>query len=288
MSLESGHREVWINSSESALMRPKHLFRQIFREIIGSRELSFMLATRDLKAQYRQSILGIFWMFIPPIATAVLLAVGKSNAIINPGKTDLPYPFYVFFSMALWEVFISSLNGPMTAMTSNRGILTKVRFPHAAIVIADMTKLCFTTGIRLILIATAFVVFKVPVGWTTLLAPLALFMLMLLGTGFGLLLAPIGLLYRDIANSMQYIALGWLALTPVTYPPNNYPGIFATTVRLNPVTPVIVTIRELATAHHLTMLPQFCAVVGLAIVMLSIAVVLLRASMPLIIERWSA
>jgi lipopolysaccharide transport system permease protein len=59
-------------------------------------------------------------------------------------------------------------------------------------------------------------------------------------------------------------------------------------VRVNPVTPLLVTVRELAAGEPLTLLPQFFLVVGLALALLLLGLVVLRVSIPLLIERWSA
>jgi lipopolysaccharide transport system permease protein len=291
MSLESGHRQISIYSSESALRQPLRLLRELFRDLAQGRQLGFALAVRDLKAQYRQSLLGIVWAFGPPIFLAVMLTVAKSNRLYNPGLTTLPFPAYVLISTSLWQIFTASLSGPMTALQSNKGLLTKVRFPREAVIFADLYKICFTASIQLVLIAGTFIWFHIPVKPSMIFAPFALLSLVVLGTSLGLFLAPLGTLYRDVANSMQIITLVWLTITPVTYPypkPGVMEGVFATTVRLNPVTPLLVTVRELAAGEPLTLLPQFFLVVGLALALLLLGLVVLRVSIPLLIERWSA
>jgi len=288
MSLESGHRQISIFTSESALRQPLRLLRELFRDLAQGRQLGFALAVRDLKAQYRQSLLGIVWAFGPPIFLAVMLTVAKSNKLYNPGLTKLPFPAYVLISTSLWQIFTASLNGPMNALQANKGLLTKVRFPREAVIFADLYKIFFTALIQIALIALTFIWFRIPVSPSMIFAPFALLALVALGTALGLFLAPIGTLYRDVANSMQIITLVWLTITPVTYPYPHYAGLFATTVRLNPVTPLLVTVRELAAGEPLTLLPQFFMVVGGSLALLLLGLVVLRVSIPLLIERWSA
>ena len=40
------------------------------KDFFGSHFLALQLAKRDISAQYRQSYLGILWLFITPLATA--------------------------------------------------------------------------------------------------------------------------------------------------------------------------------------------------------------------------
>ncbi len=293
MSIESGHHEVAVYGARSTFSTPRQFLRDLWRDVRGSRKLAFMLAFRDLKAQYRQSILGPLWLVIPPIAWTVGLTVLKDNKLAsigdlseNPDKN----PAYLLISMALWQMFTESLRGPMQALQMNRGILTKVRFPREAVIVADTIKLLVAVAIQMALIAVAAVFYQLPVTATVFAFPLAVAALILLGTTAGLLIAPIGLLYKDIGNSMQYVFLAGLAVTPVFFEMSELApgGFYAAFVKINPVAPLLVTARELATGQALTMLPQFGIVVGLTVVLLFVALALLRASMPIVIERWSA
>jgi lipopolysaccharide transport system permease protein len=288
MSLESGHHEVQVYGAESTFKRPGDFLRAMWVDIMASRALGVTLAIRDLKAQYRQSLLGILWAFGPPIFMTVMLTVAKQNNFVNPPETSLPYPAFVLISMSLWQVFTAALSGPLSALQTNKGILTRVRFPRESVIIADLTKLGFTISIQLILIVATFLWYRIPPSPSMLLAPFALLALIGLGTTFGLFLAPIGTLYRDIANSLPVILGVWFTISPVAYPYRNYNGVFATVVTLNPVTPVLTTIRELATGAPLTLLPNFLIVTLLMIPMFLLGLAILRASIPLLIERWSA
>jgi lipopolysaccharide transport system permease protein len=96
------------------------------------------------------------------------------------------------------------------------------------------------------LILGLFIWFQIPLSWSVLLAPVALIHLILLGTAIGLFLVPIGSLYGDIPKILAVIVTPWLLLTPVIYPVPKR-GWFGAIVNINPVTPLLVTTRELAT-----------------------------------------
>ncbi len=290
MSLESGHRVVTTFGAESTVTSPGKFLREMWTDLVQSRQLAGMLAYRDLKAQYRQSFLGWLWLIIPPIAWTVGMTVLRRNNLADLGKTDVHYPAYVLIGMSMWQMFQAALRGPMLAMTANKGILTKVRFPREAIILADVMKLSVEIVVYLLLIVGAFVFYQIHFTPMALLFPFAYMVLVLAGTTIGLLLAPVGLLYRDIGSMLPYFLMAGLVITPVIFPmpdPSNT-GVFATVVRWNPVTPVIVTARELATSQTLTQLPQFFIVTGLMLVGLVLAMALLRAATPQIVERWSS
>ncbi|HFE66844.1 MAG TPA: ABC transporter permease, partial [Chloroflexi bacterium] len=60
-----------IYTPESQMRSPGLLLRAMVSDIRASRELSWRLFVRDLSAQYRQSVFGVLWAFVPPIITSV-------------------------------------------------------------------------------------------------------------------------------------------------------------------------------------------------------------------------
>jgi lipopolysaccharide transport system permease protein len=79
-----------------------------------------------------------------------------------------------------------------------------------------------------------------------------------------------------------------LFLTPVIYPPPKGDNIFALIVAANPVTPFIVTIRELATDTVVTSGTAFFWLSATAVFGFLLAWVLYKVSLPYVIERLSS
>lgn len=276
-----------VYTPESQLKHPIQLFKQMGRDLLASRELAWQLMVRDISAQYRQSFLGIFWAFVPPIVAALGFTFASDANIVNVGATDLPYPAYVMFSMALWQTFTEALNGPILAVTAAKQMLSRINFPREALILAKLGEVFFNFGIKLILIVALFLWFRMPIGWTVILAPVALIHLVALGTFFGLLLAPLGVLYNDISKGLTLLVGLWLFLTPVVYPVPQE-GALAAIVQLNPVTPLLVTTRELATTGVVSNPYGFWLASLVAIVGLLLAWLVYRLAMPFVVERISS
>ncbi|MBF2003417.1 MAG: ABC transporter permease [Synechococcales cyanobacterium C42_A2020_086] len=276
-----------IYTPESRLRHPWQLIRAMGRDLLAARELAWRLMVRDISSQYRQSFLGIFWAFVPPIVAAAGLTLASNADILNIGETDLPYPVYVLFSMSLWQTFVESLNGPVQAVIAAKPMLARINFPREAIILSQLGQVGFNFAIKLLLIVSVFLWFKIPVAATVILAPVALLHLVALGTAVGLLLAPLGALYEDVPRGLTLVVSAWLFITPVIYPPPQT-GLFSYLVRLNPVSPLLVTTRELATTGVLSAPVGFWLASGLAIVGLGASWLLYRIAMPFVIERISA
>ncbi len=276
-----------IYTPESYLRHPIRLFKEMGRDLLAARELAWRLLVRDISAQYRQSFLGFFWAFVPPIVTALGLTLANNARILNIGETDLPYPAYVMFSMALWQTFAEAVSGQIQAVSLAKPMLVRINFPREAIILSQLGQVFFNFAIKLILIVSLFLWFKMPIAWTVILAPVALIHLVMLGTCIGLFLAPIAALYEDISKGLT-LGLGfWLFLTPVIYPVPQE-GAFATLVRLNPVTPLLVAVRDLATMGHLSDPKGFWWMSAIAMLGLLVGWLFYRIAMPFVVERVSA
>lgn len=280
-------RSEVVYTPESKLRHPTQLFRQMWRDLLASRELAWRLMVRDISAQYRQSFLGVAWAFLPPIAMAAGFTLAGESNVISVGKTDLPYPAYVMFSTALWQTFVEALSGPIQAVTLAKPMLARINFPREAIILAKLGEVFFNFAIKLILIIALFIWFRVPVSPSVILAPVALIHLIMLGTFIGTLLSPLGVLYQDVSKGITMVTGFWLFMTPVVYPVPTE-GTFGMLVKLNPVTPLLVTTRELATTGVLSEAHNFWIVSIITLVGLMLTWIAFRLAMPFVIERVSS
>jgi lipopolysaccharide transport system permease protein len=278
---------VVVYTPESQLKHPVQLMRDMGRDLLASRELAWRLMVRDISAQYRQSFLGIMWAFVPPLVMALGFTYASNAQIINIGKTDLPYPAYVMFSTVLWQTFVEALNGPIQAVNHAKPMLAKINFPREALILGKLGEVFFNFAIKLALVVVLFIGFRMPVSATVVLAPVALVHLVLLGTAVGLFLSPLGALYQDVSRGLTVLITVWFFFTPVVYPlPTT--GALTWLVRCNPVTPLLVTTRELATTGVVSNPVGFWLASLGTFVGLGGAWLVYRVTMPIIIERMSA
>lgn len=276
-----------VYSAESDLRHPIRLFKAMWRDLLTSREIAWRLMVRDINAHYRQSLLGFGWAFLPPIVLAFGFTLAGNAKVINIAATQLPYTAYVMFSMILWQTFVDALNGPVQAVANAKTMLSRIKFPHEGLIVAKLGEIFFNFGIKLILIVAIFLWYGMSITWKVLLAPLALLELVILGTLIGLFLAPLGALYQDVTHGLTIFTGLWLFLTPVVYPvPDG--GLFATIVKTNPVTPLLVTTRELATTGVISDPYRFLIVSAITLVGVFLTWIVFRLGMPFAIERASS
>jgi lipopolysaccharide transport system permease protein len=278
---------VTVYTSESQVRSPRRLIKAMFRDLKASRELSWRLFMRDLSAQYRQSMFGFVWAFIPPIVTSAIFIILQNRQIVNFGETDIPYPVYVLVSVVLWQLFSESLNAPLKSVTAAKPLLAKINFPRESLIISAFYMVLFNMLIKLSIILVVLLVFQMPLTWGLLLAPLAVLMLSLFGFGTGLALTPVGMLYTDIGTSIPIATQLLFFVTPVVYPPPETPP-FSWIVMLNPISPLLIAARDLLTVGTISNPVSFTVMSILTLVLLLLTWVMYRLSLPIIIERMSA
>jgi lipopolysaccharide transport system permease protein len=272
---------------ESRIRHPITLLKEMFRDLKASRELALRLVIRDISAQYRQTALGYFWAIFPPLVTSLVLILLKSSAVMDIKGIDIPYPAYVMMGTVFFQLFVDALNAPLKVVTESKAIITKINLPREAFILSGMGQVLFSFGVKIILLVGTFLYFKVNISWTTVLLPIPLLGMLLLGTMLGIFLIPIGLLYKDIQSTLLIATQGLVFLTPVAYPPT-VEGTLGKIMNMNPVTPLLMGAKNLVTHGIPGNLIPFFTVFGLTLIFLFIGWVIYRLAIPIIIERIGA
>lgn len=267
--------------------RTAGIVRTMVHDFSVAHDLGWRLFRRDLSAQYRQSILGILWAFIPPLMTSLIFILLQANNIINISETAVPYPIYVIIGTMLWQVFTESLNAPLKATTAAKPMLSKIQFPREALIISSFYTSMFGFLVKLVIVIAIMLFFRYPFSWTSLLAIPATVVLVMLGLMFGLFITPFGMLFTDVSSALPVITQLWFFLTPVVYPPPTTAPL-SYIAMLNPVTPILVNIRDLATLGQMSSPVAFLLVSLTIPVGFLIAWLIYRISLPIIIERIEA
>lgn len=276
-----------IYTPDSQLRHPLQLLKNMWRDLKASKELAWRLFVRNISAMYRQTMLGYVWAFLPPVFTTLTFVFLNSQKIFSVGETDIPYPAYVMIGTLLWQGFADAMNSPLRVINQSKSFLAKINFPREALILAGIGEVLFNFAIRLILLFIVFFWYKIPVPMTVFWAPMGILAMMALGLMFGVLLAPLGVLYQDIEKGLPLITGMWMLLTPVVYPPpTSWPASLL--VSLNPVSPLLTTTREMITTGHFSQLTSFMVMFSSTLVLLFVGWILYRVALPHLIERIGA
>lgn len=199
--------------------------------------LLYQLIQREIKARYKQSIIGYFWVLINPLSQMVVYTFVFSIVFRFP--TEIPYPLFLFVALLPWTLLQGVITSGTTSLVSNEVLLKKVAFPREIIpysaVSAKLIDFFFASVIFILLM----LFYKVSFSSTSLLFfPIFLLQLILM-TGLSLLLSTFNLFYRDIQYLTNLILMVWMYLTPVVYPLSLVPEQYVWLYKLNPMVGII-------------------------------------------------
>jgi lipopolysaccharide transport system permease protein len=283
---DRSHLKTTVYTPEPLLGHPLRLLREMWADLLASRELAWRLLLRNISAMYRQTMFGYLWAFLPPLVMSMTFLFLSSGGVVNPGDTGvLPVAAYYLVSTALWQFFVDGVSSPLRVVTGSIAMLIKINFPREALILAGMGEAIFNFLIRLLIIGGTLVYFQILPPWQAIfLFPLGALGMLMVGTTLGLLLTPIGMLYRDIAKVIPMLMQFLMLISPVIYAPAKE-GIRGMMMTYNPFSPVLVATRDwltTGTSEHAT---AFGIVVGASLVLLFIGWVMYRVALPHIIAR---
>ena len=278
------HSHVSVYTPESALRRPGQFLREFRQDVALAWPLGYRLFVRNLSAKYRQSFLGILWMFLPPVVMALMFSVLSRTKILNAGDVGIPYPLFVLSGTVLWGAFVEGVNAPLRIFSQATSYLAKISFPRESLLLAGILESVVNSGVRLLVVLPVMLYYgQAPAFPGVLAVPIALLGLVLLGMVVGTLATPAGLLFTDVQKALPLLLQVWFFATPVAYriPPG--PGLYA-----NPVSTLLMGGRELLTQGTLPVPWLFVLVLGVTVVLLLFTWLMMRLAMPHLLERMTA
>ena len=227
-----------------------------FREVWQYRDLIFLFVKRDFTSKYKQMRLGALWAFINPILSTVILNIVFGNLaklttldVPDPGEMIVPTFLFYMIGSVLWNYFSAVVNETSRTLIRNVSIMSKVYYPRLVSPIASALLELITAAINFLLFAALALGFSLFGGAVihpsagVLLIPLLIVQIMLLGMGIGLILAAASTKNRDITMLISFGLRLWYYATPVIYGLQFFPERWRPLILLNPVAPIITTMR---------------------------------------------
>ena len=274
-------------NSRSDIRHPIKLVSSIFNGFVDGRELAWRIFIRNLNSLYRQTLLGLFWAFLPPLANTAIWIFLKSQNVFEMGNTNVNSTVYILTGMILWQAFVDAFQVPAEILNKNRNMISKLNFPRESLVLVGFGEVMFNLMIRLLLLVPAFWYFDISVNAGVLLAPIAIIFMVFFGIALGTFLMPVGSLYKDVGRLISMFIPFWMIITPLIYvPPETYPGTLLNWV--NPASPLLLVSRDLLLMGESSHMAIGLIFGGLSIPLLILALMVYRVSLPILIERMPA
>jgi len=209
------------------------------RELYDYRELLVMIAIRDIKVRYKQSLMGFLWAILMPllIVTAGII-VRYAYAIASKKPLDLTDVAVVATKSIPWAFLVSSIKFSCQSLIGNNNLVTKVYFPKEVFPMAAVLSQLFDLSIASSVLVFLLVVAKVGLSFQILWVVPLLAILIMLAVGIGLLVSAGSLFFRDVKYIVEVFLTFAIFFTPVFYDVSMF-GPKGRWLLLNPVAPIL-------------------------------------------------
>ena len=187
------------------------------------RHLLRELVVKNIKLQYRNSVLGMLWTFLQPLLTMIVLSVVFINLFGKDSSKVVNYPVYLLSGRLLYEFFTQSTKRAMKSIRGNASIIKKVYVPKYiypfSVVLSTFVTFLISLSVLVVVIAFFNIakINPVTISWQIIFAVLPIIVLFFFCIGVGMILATLNVFFKDIENLYEVFCLLLFYLTPIVY-----------------------------------------------------------------------
>lgn len=255
----------------------------LVNDIFSNRELILQLAYRDFIKRYKQSAIGILWVFFMPFVTMGTFLLLNISGVINLGKLPVPYPIYGLLSVSLWNLFSTGLTHTTNSLESSRNLVSRINVSKSAVVISSFLYVIIDFAVRLIILFLIFLIYgKIP-PFELVLIPLLIIPIFFLTLTLGFMASLLQVLIKDTIQFVTVFINFAILLLPIMYPLPRI-GILATINKYNPIVYILTVPRDIIIGNSPDFKAYFWSCI-LVIILFIFSWIFFYKSVPKVIEK---
>ncbi len=216
--------------------------RRFFRELYDYREMLKSLVRKDLKTRYKGSVLGFLWTFINPLMQLAIYALIFPYLMRVQEKN---YAMFMFVALLPWIFFSTSLQSSTECIVENYNLVKKIYFPRQVLPLSVATGGLVNYIYGLLVVLAGLLIAQINITVYILYLPLILLILYVAVSGFCLMLSALNVYVRDLEHIVNIVTMAWFYATPIVYPFDMLPQWLQNILVFNPMTPVILSFRDI-------------------------------------------
>lgn len=226
-------------SQHTIIIEPGLAEKHYWRDLWRYRELFFVLAWRDVAVRYKQTVIGLAWALIQPLATMVVFTIIFGKVAKLPAEGAAPYALMVYAGLLPWQLFATSLTGASNSLIGNSNLISKVYFPRLIVPASAVVVAFVDFLISFAILACLMVWYQFLPSWQILSLPFFILMAFLASLGPGLWITALNVKYRDFRYVIPFIVQFGLYVSPVGFSSTVIPEQWRLLYSINPVVGVI-------------------------------------------------
>lgn len=180
------------------------------------------LVIRNVRNQYRNSVLGIVWTVLNPLLFMIVISLVFSLLLNRTSVDGLYFPVFILCGHTAYGMFSSSTNTALTSLVGNYGLLTKTRIAPEIFPVANVLSSVVNFFFSFIALCIVMLIFITKEGvafhWTMLMTfvpYLPAYILFCCGVSF--VLSTLYVYFRDIKNIYSVFLTLLYYMTPIFY-----------------------------------------------------------------------
>lgn len=202
------------------------------------RDLLWLWTAREVRVRYKQSLLGIAWAVLQPLALTLVFTLVFSR-LVHVDTAGVPYPVFAFAALVPWTFFATSLSFGIPSLVNNLNLVTKIYFPREVIPVASIGAALLDFIVAMLIFGAMLAVYRICPGVQALwLIPL-LIIQTTLTIGVTLLGSATIVFFRDVRFVIPLLTQIWMYASPIIYPVDLVPENLQPLYFLNPMAGLI-------------------------------------------------
>ena len=199
-----------------------------------------MLGWQDIRLRYRRSHIGPFWITFSMALTVYTLSILYSHLW---KMSYHEYMLYFACGLLSWTLIITIVTESTNAFSDAKGYLLQIHIPFSVFIMRLLVRNFIVFLHNFLAIIPLLIFYHTELNWHTLLIFPIILLIFLPAFTFSMLLAMVGLRYRDIGQFITNIMNLIFFFTPIMWLPSNLPQHLHFIIYYNPLAQLIDLMR---------------------------------------------
>jgi lipopolysaccharide transport system permease protein len=209
------------------------------REIWAFRGLLYILAWRDLKVRYRQTILGAGWVIAQPLIGMIIFTLVFNRVAKIQSGSGVPYALFILAGLLIWNLASAIVDRAGNSLVGSTYLISKVYFPRMLVPLSTVLVAAGDFAVSACMLVPFLVWYRMTPHISWLLAPFFVLLTAILAAGIGLWVAALNVEFRDVRVLIPFLIQTGMYASPVVYPVSALPDRYRWLALFNPMTGVL-------------------------------------------------
>jgi ABC-type polysaccharide/polyol phosphate export permease len=223
---------------------------EIVGDYVHARDLLRQLLLRDLRIRYKQTVMGLAWALLLPIAFVLAGSVIRLAVAHSGGTTAVTSIGAVAIRALCWAFVASGVTFGTQSLVGNTTLVSKIYFPREVLPTAAVLAQGVDALIGAAVVGLALPWFGAQFSAALLWLPVLVTLLFLFVLALALAGSAANLFYRDVKYLVQVGTTIGVFFTPVFFAPDELGPRAAAWLRFNPLTSFFEGIRLVVLDGH--------------------------------------